>query len=87
MQDDLIQLTHDGIAEDRARFVILDDRLKEVEVTRDEITWEIPIAEWPVENYEGKIEKLKAQFNAQSKELGIRKLIFLARNKADEAVN
>lgn len=72
---------------DRARFVILDNRLKELEVTRDQITWDMPVAEWPVENYEGKIEKLKAQFNAQSKELGIRKLIFLARNNADEAVN
>jgi hypothetical protein len=83
MQDDLIQHTHEGIAEDPARFVILDNRLKELEVTRDEITWEMPKAEWPVENYDRKIEKLKAQFNAQSKKFGIRKLIFLAHNNAD----
>jgi hypothetical protein len=34
----------------------------------------------------GKIEKRKAQFNPANIEMGIRKLIFLARNNADEAV-
>lgn len=38
MQDDLIQQTHEAIAGDRARFVILDDQLKELGVPHDQIT-------------------------------------------------
>ena len=37
------------------------------------------------EDFKGKIEKLKAQFNPANIGIAIRKLIFLARNNADEA--
>ena len=40
--------------------------------------------EAPAEDFSGKIEKLKAQFNPANMEIVIRKLIYLARNNADE---
>jgi accessory colonization factor AcfC len=43
-------------------------------------------SEEPAEDFQGKIEKLKAQFNPANIEIAIRKLIFLARNNAGEAV-
>jgi len=53
MQDDLIQHTHAGIAEDRARFVILDDQLDELAVKREQLARELATVEEPAEDSQG----------------------------------
>ncbi|THV28554.1 hypothetical protein FAA86_23980, partial [Rhizobium rosettiformans W3] len=52
----------------------------------EQLARELATADEPAEDFQGKIEKLKAQFNPSNIEIGIRKLIFLARNNANEAV-
>jgi site-specific DNA recombinase len=54
-------------------------------IKREQLAQELATVEEPIEDFQEKIEKLKAQFNPANIEIGIRKLIFLARNNADEA--
>ncbi|MDH0116910.1 recombinase family protein, partial [Rhizobium pusense] len=84
-QASLMQQIQDRQAEGRPRLAILDDQLDELEVTREKLVKELAAtAEEPVEDFQVKIAKLKAQFNPANTEIAIRKLIFLARNNADE---
>ncbi|RSC38670.1 recombinase family protein [Agrobacterium sp. FDAARGOS_525] len=84
-QASLMQQIQNRHTEGRPRLVILDDQLDELEITREKVVKELAsIAEAPAEDFEEKIAKLKAQFNAENTEIAIRKLIFLARNNADE---
>ncbi|EKJ95497.1 recombinase [Bradyrhizobium lupini HPC(L)] len=84
-QTSLMQQIQNRHTEGRPRLVILDDQLDELEITREKVVKELTsIAEAPAEDFEEKIAKLKAQFNAENTEIAIRKLIFLARNNADE---
>jgi len=83
-QKSLMQQIHDRHAEGRPRLAILDDQLDELEVTREKLVLELANAETPAEDFQAKIAKLKAQFNPVNIEISIRKLLFLARNNADE---
>ncbi|WP_173509327.1 hypothetical protein [Sinorhizobium psoraleae] len=67
-----------------ARLAILDDQLDELEATREKLVLELANAEAPAEDFQVKIAKLKALFNPADIEISIRKLLFLARNHADE---
>ncbi|MCZ4091725.1 hypothetical protein [Sinorhizobium psoraleae] len=69
-----------------ARLAILDDQLDDLEATREKLVLELANAEAPAEDFQVKIAKLKAQFNPANIEISIRKLLFLARNNADEHV-
>ena len=84
-QASLMQQIQDRHAEGRPRLAILDDQLDELEVTLEKLVKELAgTAKEPVEDFQEKIAKLKAQFNPANTEIAIRKLIFLARNNADE---
>ena len=84
-QASIMQQIQDRHAEGRPRLAILDDLLDELEVTREKLVKELAAtAEEPVEDFQVKIAKLKAQFNPANTEIAVRKLIFLARNNADE---
>ncbi|MBY5625909.1 recombinase family protein [Rhizobium leguminosarum] len=84
-QTNLMLQIQDRHAEGRPRLVILDDRLDELEVTREKLVKELAAtAEEPAEDFQEKIARLRAQFNPANTEIAIRKLIFLARNNADE---
>ncbi len=84
-QTSLMQQIQDRHAEGRPRLAILDDHLDELEVTREKLVMELAAAEEPAaEDFQEKIARLKAQFNAANTEIAIRKLLFLARNNADE---
>jgi chaperonin cofactor prefoldin len=85
-QTSLMQQIQDRHAEGRPRLAILDDRLDELEVKREQLARELATVEEPTEDFQGKIEKLKTQFNPANIRIAIRKLIFLARNNADGAV-
>ncbi|MGC4411185.1 MULTISPECIES: recombinase family protein [Rhizobium] len=85
-QTSLMQQIQDRHAEGRPRLAILDDQLDDLELKREQLARDLAAVEEPAEDFQGKIEKLKAQFNPANIEIGIRKLIFLARNNADEAV-
>ncbi|WP_427832792.1 hypothetical protein [Agrobacterium pusense] len=83
-QTSLMQQIQDRHADGRPRLAILDDQLDELEVTREKLVLELANVQAPVEDFQEKIAKLKAQFNPANTEISIRKLIFLARNNADE---
>jgi DNA invertase Pin-like site-specific DNA recombinase len=83
-QASLMQLIQDRHADGRPRLAILDDQLDELEVTREKLVLELTHSQAPAEDFQEKIAKLKAQFNPANTEISIRKLIFLARNNADE---
>ncbi|WP_454284811.1 recombinase family protein [Rhizobium leguminosarum] len=83
-QASLMQQIQDRHAEGRPRLAILDDHLDDLEITREKLVTELATSEEPVEDFQEKIEKLRAQFNPANTEIAIRKLIFLARNNADE---
>jgi flagellar biosynthesis chaperone FliJ len=83
-QKNLMQQAEDRLAEGRPRLAILDDQLDELEVMREKVTLELMGLAEPTEDFQEKIEKLKAQFNPASMEIAIRKLLFLARYNADE---
>ena len=84
-QTSLMQQIQDRHAEGRPRLAILDDQLDELEVTREKLVREVAAVEEPTaEDFQEKIARLKAQFNAANTEIAIRKLLFLARNNADE---
>lgn len=51
---------------------------------REQLVAELTTSEEPVEDFSEKIAKLKAQFNPANTKIAIRKLIFMARNNADE---
>ena len=83
-QASLMQQIQDRHAEGRPRLAILDDQLDELEATREKLVMELAKSVEPVEDFQEKIAKLKAQFNPTNTELAIRKLLFLARNDGDE---
>lgn len=83
-QTSLMQQIQERHAEGRPRLAILDDQLDELEVTREKLGLELAGTAEPVEDFQEKIAKLKAQFNPANTEIAIRKLLFLARNNADE---
>ncbi|PLK68678.1 Site-specific recombinase and resolvase superfamily protein [Rhizobium sp. TH135] len=84
-QKNLAQQIQERLAEGRPRLAILDDQLDELEAKREQLARELATVEEPVQDFKGKIEKLKTQFNPANIGIAIRKLIFLARNNADEA--
>ncbi len=53
-------------------------------MTREQLALELAATEAPTEDFQEKIAKLKQQFNPDNVEVAIRKLLFLARNNADE---
>jgi DNA invertase Pin-like site-specific DNA recombinase len=83
-QTSLMQQIQDRHSENRPRLAILDDQLDELEVAREKLVVELAGTDAPAEDFLEKIAKLKAQFNPQNTEIAIRKLLFLARNNADE---
>ncbi|KVK42395.1 hypothetical protein L901_26810, partial [Agrobacterium sp. D14] len=83
-QSGLMQQIQDRHADGRPRLAILDDQLDELEVTREALVLELAHSQEPAEDFQEKIAKLKAQFNPANIEISVRKLIFLARNNADE---
>ncbi|WP_404943818.1 hypothetical protein [Rhizobium ruizarguesonis] len=83
-QNSIIQQISDRAAEGRPRLAALDDQLDELEATREKLAAELNALAEPVEDFQEKIAKLKAQFNPTNMEIIIRKLIFLARHNADE---
>ncbi|MGR8965709.1 hypothetical protein [Rhizobium leguminosarum] len=83
-QNSIIQQISDHAAEGRPRLAALDDQLDELEATREKLAAELNALAEPVEDFQEKIAKLKAQFNPANMEIIIRKLIFLARHNADE---
>ncbi|CAN7388783.1 recombinase family protein [Pararhizobium sp. LjRoot255] len=83
-QKSLMQQIQDRHAEGRPRLAILDDQLDELEVTREKLVLELADAEAPAEDFQEKIANLKTQFNPANVEISIRRLLFLARNNADE---
>ncbi|UHS64308.1 recombinase family protein [Agrobacterium vaccinii] len=83
-QAGLMQQIQDRHAEGRPRLAILDDQLDGLEVTREQLALELAATEAPTEDFQGKISKLKQQFNPDNVEVAIRKLLFLARTNADE---
>ena len=85
-QKNLTEQPQDRHAEARPRLAILDDQLDELEAKREQLARELATVEEPVEDFKGNIEKLKTQFNPAIIEIAIRKLIFLERNNAAEAV-
>ncbi len=83
-QASLMQQIQDRHAEGRPRLAILDDQLDDLEAAREALLGELATTEEPEQDFSEKIAKLKAQFDPTNTELAIRKLIFLARNNADE---
>jgi hypothetical protein len=83
-QTSLMQQIQERHVEGRPRLAILDDQLDELEAARDKLVKELAITEEPAEDFQEKIARLKAQFNPENIEIAIRKLLFLARNNADE---
>jgi hypothetical protein len=83
-QAGLMQQIQDWYAEGRPRLAILDDQLDKLKVTREQLALELAATEAPTEDFQEKIAKLKQQFNPDNVEVAIRKLLFLARNNADE---
>ncbi|WP_377295444.1 recombinase family protein [Rhizobium sp. SG2393] len=83
-QASLMQQIQERTLEGRPRLAILDDQLDELEVTREKLVAERAGLETPAEDFSEKIDRLKAQSNPQNMEIAIRKLLFLARNNADE---
>ncbi|MBY5436976.1 recombinase family protein [Rhizobium leguminosarum] len=83
-QNSIIQQISDRAAEGRPRLAALDDQLDELEATREKLAAELNALAEPVEDFQEKVAKLKAQFNPANMEIIIRKLIFLARHNADE---
>lgn len=84
-QASLMQQIQDRHTEGRPRLAILDDNLDDLEVAREKLVKELAAtAEAPAEDFQEKIAKLKVQFNPENTEIAIRKLLFLARNNADE---
>ena len=83
-QKSIIQQISDRTAEGRPRLVALDDQLDELEAMREKLANELAAEEAPVEDFTGKVEKLKAKFNPENIQMGVRRLIYLARNNADE---
>ncbi|MFY8100303.1 MAG: recombinase family protein, partial [Allorhizobium sp.] len=84
-QKNLAQQIQERLAEGRPRLPILDDQLDELEAKREQLARELATVEEPVQDFQGKIEKLRTQFNPANIGISIRKLIFLARNNSDEA--
>lgn len=84
-QKNLAKHGQERLAEGRPRLAILDDQLDELEAKREQLARELATVEEPVQDFKGKIEKLKTQFNPANIGIAIRKLIFLARNNAEEA--
>jgi uncharacterized protein YicC (UPF0701 family) len=80
----LMQQIKERQAEGLPLLAILDDQLNQLEVTREQLALELAATEAPTEDYQEKIDKLKQQFNPDNVKVAIRKLLFLARNKADE---
>ncbi len=70
-QTSLMQQIQDRHAEGRPRLAILDDQLDELEVKREQLARELATVDEPAEDFQGKIEKLKAQFNPANIEIGI----------------
>ncbi|QTK80482.1 Recombinase [Agrobacterium tumefaciens] len=69
-QAGLMQQIQNQQAEGRPRLAILDDQLDELEVTREKLVCELAgAAEEPVEDFQVKIAKLKAQFNPANTEI------------------
>jgi DNA invertase Pin-like site-specific DNA recombinase/flagellar biosynthesis chaperone FliJ len=83
-QASLMQQIQDRHAEGRPRLAILDDQLDDLEAAREKLAMELATTDLPAEDFQEKIAKLKAQFNPANTEIAIRKLLFLARNNADE---
>ncbi|UWU27664.1 hypothetical protein N2600_20240 [Rhizobium sp. WSM1274] len=83
-QNSIIQQISDRAAEGRPRLAALDDQLDELEATREKLAADLNALAEPVEDFQEKIAKLKAQFNPTNMEIIIRKLILLARHNADE---
>ncbi|NEJ31717.1 recombinase family protein [Rhizobium leguminosarum] len=83
-QTSIIQQISDRAAEGRPRLSVLDDQLDELEETRMKLAAELTALEEPAEDFQEKIAKVREQFNPANVEISIRKLIFLARNNADE---
>ena len=83
-QASLMQQIQDRHAEGRPRLAILDDQLDDLEAAREALLGELATTQEPEQDFSEKIAKLKAQFDPTNTELAIRKLIFLARNNADE---
>ena len=65
------------------RLASLDDQLAQLGAAREKLAKELAAEEAPVEDFTGKVEKLKAQFNPANMEIIIHKPIYLARNNAD----
>ncbi|PZM15299.1 hypothetical protein [Rhizobium tubonense] len=59
-------------------------KLDELEATRERLVLELEAVAAPSEDFQEKIAKVRQQFNPANIEVSIRKLIFLARNNADE---
>jgi SMC interacting uncharacterized protein involved in chromosome segregation len=62
-QTSLMQQIQNRHAEGRLRVAILDDQLDELEVKREQLARELATVGEPAEDFQGKIEKLKTQFN------------------------
>nr|CAD6438026.1 Site-specific recombinase and resolvase superfamily protein [Rhizobium sp. Q54] len=77
-QNSIIQQISNHAAEGRPRLPVLDDQLDELEAAREKLAKELTAEEAPVEDFSGKVEKLKAQFNPANMEIIIRKPIYLA---------
>ncbi|MGO4565907.1 recombinase family protein [Rhizobium sp. 2YAF20] len=83
-QRSIIQQISDRDVEGRPRLAALDDQLDELEESRTNLAAELGDARKPADDFTEKVARLKAQFNADNIEIVIRKLIFLARNDADD---
>lgn len=83
-QASLMQQIQDRHAEGRPRLAILDDQLDDLEAAREKLAMELATTDLPAEDFQEKIAKLKTQFNPANTEIAIRKLLFLARNNANE---
>ena len=83
-QNSIIQQISDRAAEGRPRLTALDDQLDELEAGRQALADELSNADQPAEDYGEKVAKVKAQFRPENVQIIVRKLIFLARNNADE---
>lgn len=58
-----MQQIHDRHSEGRPRLEIPDDQLDELEITREKLVVELATTEAPVEDFQAKIARLKAQFD------------------------
>ncbi|MEY9780064.1 hypothetical protein ABIA23_001466 [Sinorhizobium fredii] len=86
-QKNLIQQISDRAAEGCPRLPALDDHLDELEATRAKLVEYLAGADQPTEDFQEKIAKVKAQFNPANVEIGIRRLIFRARDNSTTAMS